>query len=82
MKRVVRGTTGQSTSLPYIKSQLFDYLADFMLEIDGEPAKDVADRIYKLRPLFDVDDVISKAIDEGIGLVAALAQLEDEAANM
>lgn len=83
MKKLIRGTTGRSTSTQYIKNQLFDYLADNRyLDIDGDPAYQVVDRIEKLAPVFDVDDVINKALEDGVDLITSLTELEDEVGTM
>ena len=79
MKRVVNATTGKSTSTEYIKNRLFDIMcSDYSAEIDGVPAEEVADRIEALRPYFDVDDVVDLMYDEGITLVEALIQIEND----
>ena len=83
MKRIIKGTTGRSTEKAYIKSQLFDYLADQeYMEIDNVPAERVVDSIYSLAPVFDVDDVIQKTWDEGISIVEAIDILRNELDNM
>ena len=79
MKRQVYAASGRTTSTEYIKRQLFDYLCDeCYLKIDDQDADTVYRRRKALAPIFDVDDVISLAIDEGIKLTEALARLEDE----
>ena len=79
MKRFVKGTTGRSTSTEYIKNALFDYLADFeRLEIEGVPAEEVVNRIEKLGHTYDIDDILEYSADNGLTLVQALEELEDE----
>ena len=79
MKRVIKGTTGHSTSTAYVKERLFDYLADYCyLDIGGYDAKKVVDAIQDLRPFYDVDDVIALADEEGIEIYEAAKQLFDE----
>ena len=83
MKKMIKGTSGKSTSAEYIKVALFDYLCDNdYLKVDNEPAEEIAERIEDLKPIFDVDDVIARALEEGVTLVAALEMLEDEADEM
>lgn len=73
----ITATTGRSTSTDYIKVRLFDWLADGFLEIDGEPAYEVVDRIKALAPYFDVDDVITYALDQGETITSALEVAEN-----
>lgn len=83
MKRMIRGTSGRSTSIEYIKNQLFSYLADYEnIEIDEIPLKEAIDRVQQLRPIFDIDDIFAYMEDEGVSFSAALIALEDEAENM
>ena len=78
-KDKIMGTSGRSTSKDYIKVTLFDYLADFyMLDIDGEPASRVVDRIAALAPIYDVDDVLELTEEEGVDVTTAITMLEEE----
>lgn len=71
--------SGRTLSEEYIKCQLFDYLCDNGDCNFGElTGKDLIAEIKRLRPTFDVDDVIERALDEGIELDEAVAQLADE----
>lgn len=75
----IMGTSGRSTSKDYIRVTLFDYLADYcMLDIDGEPASRVVDRIAALAPVYDVDDVLALTDEEGVDVITAIAMLEEE----
>ena len=82
MKKVIKATTGRSTSTEYIKCRLFDYLCDYMLDVDGYPAEQVVARVENLSPYFDIDDVIDLSYDEGITFTEALKQIEDELESM
>lgn len=83
MKRMIKGTSGKSTSVEYIKNQLFDLLADDPgLNIDGVDLAEAVDRIHALRPIFDVDDVLEHMESEGVTFSQALYDLEDDAENM
>jgi len=67
-----------------IKAWIFDELADMneTLGIDGTPLSDIYERISALRPVFSYRDVEDKMYEEGIGIVDALEELEDELASM
>lgn len=82
MKRYILNTTGRTTSSDYIKVKLFDYMCDHMYDIDGEPAERIVERVSKLSPVFDVDDVLNLAYDEGLTFVEALNQIESESQYM
>ena len=83
MKRVIKGTTGKSTSKEYIIKQLFEHLCDAeYLEIDGVPGRKVVVDIEALSPIFDVDDVIEQAYESGVGIVEAINILREEAEEM
>lgn len=83
MKRVIRCTTGRSTSREYIKMRLFEYLCDDPgLNIDGIGLEEAVDRIEGLGPIFDVDDVLERTIDDGESFSSALYNLESEAEIM
>lgn len=79
----VTATTGRSTSTEYIKVALFDYLIEEQdILIDDEPAERIIERIQKLDPIFDVDDVLEKSAEEMVGISEAISMLEDELAQM
>ena len=82
MEISVNATSGSTLSTDHIKVQLFDYLCDFGLDIDGCPANEVIARIKAMRPVFDVDSVIDLAYEEGITFTEALAILEDRYSSM
>lgn len=83
MKRVIKGATGKTLSVSYIKEQLFDYLCDAdFLEIGGVPADKIVERIQKLGPVFDVDDVLQTAVEEGETVPSAISILEEEYESM
>lgn len=83
MKKVVKATTGRSTSMEYIKNKLFDIMCeDYFAEINGVPANEVAERVEALGPYFDIDDVEDLMYEEGLDFVDALKQIESDLEDM
>ena len=78
MKLTIKGSTGRSRSSEYIKSAMFDYLAESMHTIDGEDLELVFNRVYNLDTSHDVDEVLELSADEGVTFVEALRMIEDE----
>jgi len=78
LKKVIKASASNTNSDQYIKAQLFDWLCEYQLDIDGYPAQDIVKRVKNLKPTYDVDDVIALCYDEGLMFAEALEMLEDE----
>ena len=61
----------------HIKAVIFDYLADYMLDIDGIPAQEFVERVNTLEPDFTIEDLIDYTYDEGETLASALEHFEE-----
>lgn len=78
MRTQIYATSTHASSLEHIKAEIFDWLADEWMEIDGVPADKVIERIAALSPDYTVENVLDRAAYFGIGIVEALEEIEEE----